>query len=597
MNIPERISALRALMEERGYDVYMVPTDDFHQSEYVGNHFKVREYITGFTGSAGTAVFTKDEAGLWTDGRYFLQADQQLAGTGVKLYKMGEPGVPTVEEFIASALPEGGTLGFDGRVVAIEEGAALEEAVASKDAKINYSEDLVGEVWADRPALSEKPAFALGEEYTGESTESKLARVREAMKKAGADVHVIAALDDVCWITNLRGDDVDFFPLLLSYAVITMDEMKLYIDERKLNDDMKADLAKNNITIHPYNAIYEDIKNLDTASTVLVDPNRLNYALFNNIPGGTKVVQQVNPTIAMKAKKNDVEIRNIINAHKKDAVAMTKWMYWLKTNIGKIPMTEISASDYLEARRREQENFIDLSFTTISAYGANAAMMHYSATPESNTELKPEGFLLVDSGGHYYEGTTDITRTFVLGPISDEMKQHFTAVCRSNMKLANAKFLYGACGLNLDILARGPLWDMGIDYKCGTGHGVGYILNVHEGPNGFRWKIVPERHDSGVLEEGMITTDEPGVYLEGKYGIRTENELVCRKAEKNEYGQFMEFENITYAPIDLDGIDPEQMSPREKQMLNDYHKKVYEVLSPYMTEEENEWLKKYTRAI
>lgn len=597
MNIPERISALRALMEERGYDVYMVPTDDFHQSEYVGDHFKVREYITGFTGSAGTAVFTKDEAGLWTDGRYFLQADQQLAGTGVKLYKMGEPGVPTVEEFIASALPEGGTLGFDGRVVAIEEGAALEEAVASKDAKINYSEDLVGEVWADRPALSEKPAFALGEEYTGESTESKLARVREAMKKAGADVHVIAALDDVCWITNLRGDDVDFFPLLLSYAVITMDEMKLYIDERKLNDDMKADLAKNNITIHPYNAIYEDIKNLDTASTVLVDPNRLNYALFNNIPGGTKVVQQVNPTIAMKAKKNDVEIRNIINAHKKDAVAMTKWMYWLKTNIGKIPMTEISASDYLEARRREQENFIDLSFTTISAYGANAAMMHYSATPESNTELKPEGFLLVDSGGHYYEGTTDITRTFVLGPISDEMKQHFTAVCRSNMKLANAKFLYGACGLNLDILARGPLWDMGIDYKCGTGHGVGYILNVHEGPNGFRWKIVPERHDSGVLEEGMITTDEPGVYLEGKYGIRTENELVCRKAEKNEYGQFMEFENITYAPIDLDGIDPEQMSPREKQMLNDYHKKVYEVLSPYMTEEENEWLKKYTRAI
>lgn len=597
MNIPERISALRTLMEERGYDVYMVPTDDFHQSEYVGDHFKVREYITGFTGSAGTAVFTKDEAGLWTDGRYFLQADQQLAGTGVKLYKMGEPGVPTVEEFIASALPEGGTLGFDGRVVAIEEGAALEEAVASKDAKINYSEDLVGEVWADRPALSEKPAFALGEEYTGESTESKLARVREAMKKAGADVHVIAALDDVCWITNLRGDDVDFFPLLLSYAVITMDEMKLYIDERKLNDDMKADLAKNNITIHPYNAIYEDIKNLDTASTVLVDPNRLNYALFNNIPGGTKVVQQVNPTIAMKAKKNDVEIRNIINAHKKDAVAITKWMYWLKTNIGKIPMTEISASDYLEARRREQENFIDLSFTTISAYGANAAMMHYSATPESNTELKPEGFLLVDSGGHYYEGTTDITRTFVLGPISDEMKQHFTAVCRSNMKLANAKFLYGACGLNLDILARGPLWDMGIDYKCGTGHGVGYILNVHEGPNGFRWKIVPERHDSGVLEEGMITTDEPGVYMEGKYGIRTENELVCRKAEKNEYGQFMEFENITYAPIDLDGIDPEQMSPREKQMLNDYHKKVYEVLSPYMTEEENEWLKKYTRAI
>ena len=281
----------------------------------------------------------------------------------------------------------------------------------------------------------------------------------------------------------------------------------------------------------------------------------------------------------------------------KDGVAVTKFMYWLKNNIGKIPMTEISASDYLEARRREQDNFIDLSFSTICAYGANAAMMHYSATPESDAELKPEGFLLVDSGGHYYEGTTDITRTFVLGPISDKMKKHFTAVCRSNMNLANAKFLHGVCGLNLDILARGPLWEMGIDYKCGTGHGVGYILNVHEGPNGFRWRIVPERHDSGTLEEGMITTDEPGVYLEGEYGIRTENELVCHKAEKNEYGQFMEFENITYAPIDLDGIDPDQMTFREKEMLNAYHKKVYEVVSPYMTDEENEWLKKYTRAI
>lgn len=327
MTIPERISALRKLMEERGYDVYMIPTDDFHQSEYVGDHFKVREYMTGFTGSAGTAIFTKDQAGLWTDGRYFLQAEQQLNGTGVKLYKMGEPGVPTEEEFIASVLPENGTLGFDGRVIAIEEGTALEAAVAAKNGKINYSEDLVDKVWTDRPALSEKPAFALGEEYTGESTESKLARVRKAMKKAGADVHIIAALDDVCWITNLRGDDVDFFPLLLSYAIVTMDEMKLYIDERKLNDDMKAALAKNNITLHPYNAIYEDIKNLSADSTVLVDPNRLNYALFNNIPDGAKVVQQVNPTIAMKAKKNDVEIKNIINAHKKDAVAMTKFMY------------------------------------------------------------------------------------------------------------------------------------------------------------------------------------------------------------------------------------------------------------------------------
>jgi len=396
---------------------------------------------------------------------------------------------------------------------------------------------------------------------------------------------------------NIRGGDIQSVPVVLSYLVLTRDQCIWFLQEEVVDDTIRAYLKENHIETRPYDDIYTYVPTIPESAVVLMNKSSVNYRICSELNKNIQVINKPNPTELMKAVKNPVEVDNTRLAHVKDGVAVTKFMYWLKTNIGKIPMTEISASDYLEARRREQENFIDLSFTTISAYGANAAMMHYSATPESNTELKPEGFLLVDSGGHYYEGTTDITRTFVLGTIGDEMKQHFTAVCRSNMKLANAKFLYGACGLNLDILARGPLWDMGIDYKCGTGHGVGYILNVHEGPNGFRWKIVPERHDSGVLEEGMITTDEPGVYLEGKYGIRTENELVCRKAEKNEYGQFMEFENITYAPIDLDGIDPEQMSPREKQMLNDYHKKVYEVLSPYMTEEENEWLKKYTRAI
>lgn len=595
MNIPERISALRALMEERGYDVYMVPTDDFHQSEYVGDHFKVREYITGFTGSAGTAVFTKDEAGLWTDGRYFLQADQQLAGTGVKLYKMGEPGVPTVEEFIASALPKGGTLGFDGRVVAIEEGAALEEAVASKDAKINYSEDLVGEVWADRPALSEKPAFALSEEYTGESTESKLARVREAMKKAGADVHVIAALDDVCWITNLRGDDVDFFPLLLSYAVITMDEMKLYIDERKLNDDMKTDLAKNNITIHPYNAIYEDIKNLDTASTVLVDPNRLNYALFNNIPGGTKVVQQVNPTIAMKAKKNDVEIRNIINAHKKDAVAMTKWMYWLKTNIGKIEITELSAAAKLETLRKEQEGYLWQSFEPICASAEHAAIVHYEPTPETDVPLTQNGLFLTDTGGGYLEGSTDISRTFAFGELTQQMKEDFTTVLQCNFNLAHAVFLEGTTGYNLDVLARMPAWRRGINFNHGTGHDVGYLMNIHEASCGFRCAI--REKEQAPLMDGLVITDEPGIYIEGSHGVRTENELLVRKGPKNEYGQFLYFEPITYVPIDLDAIIPEMLTDQEREQLNEYHKKVYEIVAPHLSDEEREWLKEYTRAI
>lgn len=595
--IPERLTALREEMKRRSIDIYVVPTADFHESEYVGEHFKARKFITGFTGSAGTAVITLKEAGLWTDGRYFVQAEKQLEGSTVTLYRMAEEGVPAVEEFVKDKLPQGGCIGFDGRTVNGAWGEKFAAIAEEKGGSLSVGEDLIDLIWTDRPELSRAPLFILEEKYSGKSTAEKINDVRAKMAEEGADVHILTSLCDIAWLLNIRGSDIQSVPVVLSYLVLTRDQCIWFLQEEVVDDTIRAYLKENHIETRPYDDIYTYVPTIPESTVVLMNKSSVNYRICSELNKNIQVINKPNPTELMKAVKNPVEVDNIRLAHIKDGVAVTKFMYWLKTNIGKIPMTEISASDYLEARRREQENFIDLSFTTISAYGANAAMMHYSATPESNTELKPEGFLLVDSGGHYYEGTTDITRTFVLGPISDEMKQHFTAVCRSNMKLANAKFLYGACGLNLDILARGPLWDMGIDYKCGTGHGVGYILNVHEGPNGFRWKIVPERHDSGVLEEGMITTDEPGVYLEGKYGIRTENELVCRKAEKNEYGQFMEFENITYAPIDLDGIDPEQMSPREKQMLNDYHKKVYEVLSPYMTEEENEWLKKYTRAI
>lgn len=595
--IPERLTALREEMKRRNIDIYVVPTADFHESEYVGEHFKARKFITGFTGSAGTAVITLKEAGLWTDGRYFVQAEKQLEGSTVTLYRMAEEGVPAVEEFVKDKLPQGGCIGFDGRTVNGAWGEKFAAIAEEKGGSLSVGEDLINLIWTDRPELSRAPLFILEEKYSGKSTAEKIKDVRAKMAEEGADVHILTSLCDIAWLLNIRGGDIQSVPVVLSYLVLTKDQCIWFLQEEVVDDAIRAYLNENHIETRPYDAIYTYVPDIPESAVVLMNKSGVNYRICNELNKNIQVINKPNPTELMKAVKNPVEVDNTRLAHVKDGVAVTKFMYWLKTNIGKIPMTEISASDYLEARRREQENFIDLSFTTISAYGANAAMMHYSATPESDTVLKPEGFLLVDSGGHYYEGTTDITRTFVLGPISDEMKQHFTAVCRSNMKLANAKFLYGACGLNLDILARGPLWDMGIDYKCGTGHGVGYILNVHEGPNGFRWKIVPERHDSGVLEEGMITTDEPGVYLEGKYGIRTENELVCRKAEKNEYGQFMEFENITYAPIDLDGIDPEQMSPREKQMLNDYHKKVYEVLSPYMTEEENEWLKKYTRAI
>lgn len=595
MNVPERISALRALMEERGYDAYMVPTDDNHQSEYVGEHFKARAFITGFTGSAGTAVITKDAAGLWTDGRYFIQAEQQLSGSGVKLFKMGEPGVPTVEEFIADVLPEGGTLGFDGRVVAMGEGQALEAAAAKKNGKIDYSTDLIDKIWEDRPALSEEPAFALGVEYTGESTESKLKRIRKSMEEEGADIHIIAALDDVCWTTNLRGNDIEFFPLLLSYAVITKEDMKLYIDERKLTDEMKANLAKDNISLRPYNAVYEDVKELCADSAILVDPSRLNYALYNNLPKGAKVIEKVNPTVLMKAMKNDTEIKNIKNAHVKDGVAVTKFMHWLKKNVGKTEITEISAAEKLEEFRKEQEGYLWQSFEPICGSGEHAAIVHYAATPETNVPVVTDGLFLTDTGGGYMEGSTDITRTFAFGKITDRMAEDFTTVLLCNLRLARAVFMHGTCGYNLDILARMPAWERGINYNHGTGHGVGYLMNIHEAPSGFR--IAIREREKAVIEPGMVITDEPGIYIEGSHGIRTENELLVCEKEKTEYGQFLCFEPITYVPIDLDAVNPDMMTKEDKEQLNAYHAKVYELVSPHLNEEEKEWLKEYTRAI
>lgn len=595
--IPERLQALRAEMKKREIAVYVIPTADFHESEYVGEYFKARAYMTGFSGSAGTAVVTLEEAGLWTDGRYFVQAERQLAKTTVKLFRMAEEGVPTVEEYIAKKLPEGGCIGFDGRVVNAAWGRRLSDIAQEKHGSLQVEEDLVGIIWKERPELAKTAPFLLKEQYSGKSTAQKLADVRAKMAEEGADTHILTCLYDIAWLLNVRGHDIAHVPVVLSYLVLNQTECIWFLQEEMLDDTVKAYLEENQIQTKPYEAIYDYVAGIPAAAKVLLKESGVNYRIYHNLPKEVQIISAANPTELMRAVKNPVEVANIRNAHIKDGVAFTKFMYWLKTNIGKIPMTELSVSEYLENCRRAQEGFIEPSFHTISAYGANAAMMHYSATPEANAVLKPEGFYLVDSGGHYYEGTTDITRTIALGTLTEEMRKHFTAVCRSNMNLANARFLYGCSGQNLDILARGPLWELNLDYKCGTGHGVGYVLNVHEGPNGFRWRVVPERKDNGVLEEGMVTTDEPGVYLEGKYGIRTENELVCHKGEKNEYGQFMHFETITYAPIDLDAIAPELMTRRECAMLNEYHAMVYRVLSPYMTEEENAWLKQYTRAI
>lgn len=595
MSVPERLTKLRALMDDKGIDIYVVPTADFHQSEYVGEHFKARKYITGFTGSAGTAVITKDEAGLWTDGRYFLQAESQLAGTTVKLFKMGEAGVPSVEEYVASKLPKSGVLGFDGRVVSMGEGQAFESIIDEKEAKIAYDFDLIDAVWEDRPPLSEEPAFALGVEYAGESVSSKIARVREAMKESGATAHIITALDDVAWLLNIRGNDIEFFPLVLSYAIVTMDKVDLFIDERKLSDAMKTDLEKDGVVIHPYNDVYESVKGFTADDTLLIDPDRMNYALYNNIGADVKKVEKMNPTVVMKAMKNAVEIENIKKAHVKDGVAHTKFMYWLKHQVGKETITEMSASDKLEEFRACQEGFIRPSFEPISAYGEHGAIVHYTSTPETNVELTEGTLFLTDTGGGYYEGSTDITRTVALGEVPQIMKDHFTATVESNLQLAHARFLYGCNGVNLDILARAPFWKQNLNYNHGTGHGVGYLMNIHEAPTGIRWQYRPS--DSYRFEEGMIITDEPGIYIAGSHGIRIENELLVCKGEKNEYGQFMYFEPITYVPIDLDAINPELLTAEEKVWLNEYHKSVYDIVSPHLNDEEREWLKEYTREI
>lgn len=595
MEIKERIEKLRRLMADRKIDMYVIPTADFHQSEYVGEHFKARKFITGFSGSQGTAVITKDDARLWTDGRYFLQASQQLEGTGVLLMKMGNPGVPTICEYIKEALPQNAVLGFDGRVVSMSEGVRYYDIVDVKGGKIVYDCDLIDEIWTDRPPLSKEPAFYLDIKYTGETTESKLKRVREAMKKAGANKHILTTLDDICWILNVRGNDIEFFPLLLSYAVITMDKMELYIDETKLDDKIKTAFAKDNVIIHPYNDIYEDIKKLNHDDVVLLDSGRINYALYNNIPPKVKKVDERNPEILFKAVKNDVEIENIRKAQLKDGVAHVRFMKWLKENVGKIKITELSASAKLDEFREQMGNFIRPSFEPIVAFAQHGAIIHYSATEETDVEIKPGCFLLTDTGAGFYEGSTDITRTYALGDVPAIMKEHFTLVLISNLRLGVARFKYGVNSTNVDIITRTPFWERDLDYNHGTGHGVGYLLNIHEGPSGIRWRSMPM--DNQPFEAGMVITDEPGLYIDGSHGIRLENELLVVNGTKNEYGQFMHFEPITFIPMDLDAVDKSIMTAEDVKLLNDYHKAVYEKLSPMLNDEEKEWLKKYTREI
>lgn len=596
MNAKEKIAALRGEMKKHDIDVYIVPTSDFHGSEYVSPHFMTRRFLSGFTGSAGTLAVSENDAALFTDGRYFIQAEKELDGSGIVLMRSGETGVPTVRKYVGDILPEGGNIGFDGRIMTAESGKHYEKIASEKNGRV-LDIDLADAVWKDRPPLKHTEIYLLDERYSGKSASEKLSEVRKKMSEKKAGVHIITALDEVSWLFNIRADDIKYCPSALSYAAVTADEAILFADENACGNAVREYLQKNGVTLLPYDEIYAYAERL-SGKTLLLDEKRVNYRLAG-LAENCEIISEPSPAELLKAVKNPTEIENIRLAHLWDGIAVTKFMYWIKTNIGRKKITEAEAADYLDSLRREvgKEHYISPSFETISAYGANAAMMHYSADPENCAVLEPRGMLLADSGGHYFEGTTDVTRTFALGEISPEMRFHYMLTLRAMLRLADVKFPYGCRGENLDVLSRGVLWEHGLDYRCGTGHGVGYLLSVHEGPNSFRHKLSADIPMSAVLEEGMITTDEPGVYAEGSHGIRIENELLCKKAEKTEYGQFMEFEVLTLAPVDLDCIDASQMERKDKERLNAYHKTVFEKLSPYFEGDELEFLKKYTKEI
>ena len=596
MIIEDRLNELRILMKDRNLSAYIIPTEDFHSSEYVGEYFKAREYMSGFTGSAGTLIVLPDEAALWTDGRYFIQAAEQLIDSTIILMRTGQPGVPAIAEYLRDHLQEKSVVGFDGRTVTERFVRTIAEKTDEKQITFEGEEDLVDLIWTERPLISTETVRELDVKYTGRSREEKLSDVRDKMRAKRADVLLLTALDEIAWLTNLRGNDVLYTPVFLAYMLLTSDEAHLFVHEQILPDEIRNKLQQAGITIDSYDAIERKLGDIPDGSKVWIDSGCVNYKLMNSLPDGVEKIDHSSPVMLMKAVKTPQEMNHMRSAHVKDGVAVTRFMCWLKTAVGKEKITEISAADKLEMFRAQMEGYLGSSFEPIIAYGAHGAIVHYEPTEQTDVEMTEGSFCLADTGGHYEDGTTDVTRTFALGTVSEEEKRYYTTVLRGHLALGAARFVQGVCGQNLDVLARGPLWESGLDYNHGTGHGVGFILNVHEGPQRFHWRISPNVQ-SVPLEEGMVISNEPGIYLEGRFGIRHENLVLCRKGEQNEHGQFMYLEPLTMVPFDRDAILPELMSDRELKWLNDYHSKVYETLSPYFNGEELKWLREATAEI
>lgn len=612
MTAKEKIDALRQEMKKENMAAYYVPTDDFHGSEYVSDYFKCREYLSGFTGSAGVLVITKDFAGLWTDGRYFIQAKEQLEGSGIELMKMGEPGVPTVEEFLVNALNSGDRLGFDGRCVNGGFIKELKEKLSSKGIFFEGGHDLVDRLWSGRPKLSFHPVWELKLSQSGIPRSKKLDLIREKLEEKGADAHLLTSLEDIAWLLNLRGGDIHCNPVFLSYLYITKENCILFAGRKKedgeafdrevISEEVRKHLEADGIRLRFYEEVYEFTAGLRDQK-VLLNLKAINQRLIDHLSAHCSLIFSENFTKILKALKNETELSNMRNAHIKDGAAVTKFLYYMKEYKKKLaegqwtgqPLTEMKAAEILEGFREEQDGYLGPSFDPIMAYGEHGAIVHYSATKETDDVLKAEGFLLSDTGGHYKDGTTDITRTISLaaGPLSEEEKRHYTLVLKANLALLSAKFPKGVCGNSLDALAREPLWAEGLDFNHGTGHGVGYILSVHEGPNAFRTYRGRGKADMTAIVPGMITSDEPGLYFEGKYGIRLENLIECVEEENGFYG----FRPLTFVPFDREAIEPSLLNNREKFILNSYHKQVCDKINICLGEKEKEWLKEETAPI
>jgi Xaa-Pro aminopeptidase len=595
MNPLQKLDKLRCLMALSDFDAYIIPGTDPHMGEYMPNFWQIRSWFSEFTGSAGTLVITTNFAGLWTDSRYFLQAESELKGSGIELVKLRVPHTPEHVDWIVKNLPVGSRVGVDGNMISVDSVMSIRNAFTKKQMELVTNEDLISPLWTDRPPIPLNPVLKHDIEFSGSSRRDKIEKVRIEMTRLGVTHHLITSLDDIAWFLNLRGTDIQYNPLFVSYVFIDAQTTNLFINEAKINQELAEEMLIDGVTICAYDEIEETLSKLVKGNKLLIAPGKVNQALFDAIPSGVTIVEGVNPTTLMKSIKNETEIGHLYQTMVYDGIALVKFFYWLEKNIGKGKITEISAADKLQLLRSEQPVFMGLSFGTIAGYAAHGAIVHYDPTPETNVELKPDGIFLLDSGGQYLSGTTDVTRTVALGTPTEEEKRDFTLALKGTISLSDAVFPEGTKGYQLDALARIALWKNGINFGHGTGHGVGFFLNVHEGPQGISPNAVGPA--STVIEKGMVTSVEPAMYREGKHGIRTENLVLCVPYKENEFGTFLRFDTLTLCPIDRKLIEVNLLEKAELDWLNSYHASVYERLSPFLTNAEGKWLKGKTAKI